>query len=964
MSGITTGIGIFSGIDTGSLIEQLLAIESRPRILAQQRMIQLQLQQSAYMDVNSKLQALKSAAAGFRTGNIFAANKSSSSDPNVLTATATSKAAQGAYTFIVDRLVTTQQQLSKGFADSDQSGLGASSFTFESALGRVDRDIALADLNGGEGVARGTIQVTDSDGTVATVDLSRAATVSEVLEAINSSAARVTASVQGGRFVVSDDQGGSITIANGSNSTTADSLGIAGTAPGGTLTGSLVYAMTEAMALKGLNDGNGVYIGNQAGGAGYDFRISVGGAWVNVNLGDVWETVDDELKVTAPAASTVGGVIDRIDAALDEAGFSEVTTSVSADGTRLVLTDGLGRMLETADNEATSGNTLADLGLATSAPVAGTVTGKQVLAEINSTLTRNLLGGGGALGDGALSFTLRNGHAFNVTADLDSSIAAMGRQIEAAAGTNVDGSKRLLVTLNEAGDGLLLTDNTGGGGNLIIEGNDAGPDTDTAAALGISTGPAGIASSTVESGNLQHAYVSLSTLVSGLNNGKGIGTGTFTIFDSQGAKTDINIESDTKTVGDLISEINSKAIRVKARVNDNGDGILLYEPDGGGGNLKIKVEDDTGAVARSLGLRGEAKGTGVENVINGSAEITVEFETTDTLSDIADKINASEARVTATVINDGGGTSPFHLSLASDSSGVAGRFITRTGGLDLGLDTLDEGADARVFLGSSDPARAVLLSSSTNSLDDVIQGVNLDLVSTSADPVTITVSQDRDGILSSIGAFVETFNTAIGRIDFQSRFVPSTDETQPGDRGPLLGDGTLLSLRAELYNTILGPSQDTPGSFDRFSDVGIQVGEDGLLEFDQDVFNRAMAEDPESVEALFTAREMNSKEREEIFDGVFVEPDPDRPDTFSSLGIAGLVEQLAVRFIDTTSGILTLRNSTLADQISLQQKRVENFDSRLADRRVILQRQFLAMESAIGRLQSQQGSLSQIAQVG
>lgn len=964
MGGISSGVGIFSGIDSNSLINQLLQIESRPKILAQQRMIQLQVQQSAYLDINSKLQALKSAAASFRTGNIFAANKTSTSDEGVLTATATSKATQGAYTFIVNRLVTTQQQLSKGMADADQSGLNAQSFTFESALGRIDRDVALGDLNGGEGVKRGTLQITDSHNTVATVDLSKAATVSEVLDAINSSSAAVTASVEGGRFIVKDDAGGAITIANGSNSTTADSLGIAGTSPGGAITGSLVYTMAEATSLKALNDGNGVSIGNQAGDASYDFRISVGGSNVNVNIGDVWQTVDGELKVVDPAVSTVGGVIKRINKAMTDAGFAEVTASISTDGSRLMITDSLNRSLESSDNAGTSGNTLADLGLATSGPMAGTITGKRILSEINSTLAKNLLGGSGSLGDGTLDITLRNGTHFNLTLDTDASIAGLARQIESAAGTNGDGSKRLTVTLNQTGDGLLFTDNTGGGSNLIIRGNEAGPDTDTAAALGISTGAPGVASSTVESANLQHSYVALSTLTSTLNNGKGIGTGTFTIFDSQGAKADIDVGSDTRTVGDLIAEINSKNIRVKAKVNAHGDGVILYEPDGGGGSLKIKVEDDTGAVARSLNLRGEAKGTGADNTIDGSAEVTVAFEATDTLRDIADKINASDARVTASIINDGGGSSPFHLSLASDSSGVAGRFIARTGNLDLGLETMDAGSDARVFLGSTDPAKAVLLSSSTNSLDDVIQGVNLDLVSASADPVTITVSQDTDGIMTAIGAFVETFNSAIDRIDFQSRFVPSTDETQPGDKGPLLGDGTLLNLRADMFNTALGQSVNTPGAFDRLTDVGIKVDDTGHLSFDQDAFNQAMSEDPESVKALFTARDIDTKTKQEILPGVFVEPDPDAPDTFSSLGVAGLVEQLTVRYIDANKGVLTLRGNTLADQITLQQHRVEAFDAQLESKRQILQQQFLAMEEAIGKLQSQQGTLSQIARVG
>ena len=118
MGGITTGVGIFSGINTSQLIDQLIAIESRPKQLAQARVLQLQQQQAAWLDLNSKVQSLKAAAAAFRTANIFKTNAAGSSDEHVLTATAGVTATPGSYQFIVDRLVSTQQFLSRGFANS------------------------------------------------------------------------------------------------------------------------------------------------------------------------------------------------------------------------------------------------------------------------------------------------------------------------------------------------------------------------------------------------------------------------------------------------------------------------------------------------------------------------------------------------------------------------------------------------------------------------------------------------------------------------------------------------------------------------------------------------------------------------------------------------------------------------------------------------------------------------------
>src|SRR5262245_28728816 len=137
MGGISSSTGLFSGINTQQLIEQLIAVEARPKVLAQQRVVQLQKQQAAWLDLNSKVQGLKTAAGAFRVNSVFKTNKAVSSDEQVLTATASITATPGSYQFIVDRLVSTQQVLSRGFANSTSTGLNAGTFTFESAQARL-----------------------------------------------------------------------------------------------------------------------------------------------------------------------------------------------------------------------------------------------------------------------------------------------------------------------------------------------------------------------------------------------------------------------------------------------------------------------------------------------------------------------------------------------------------------------------------------------------------------------------------------------------------------------------------------------------------------------------------------------------------------------------------------------------------------------------------------------------------
>ncbi len=952
MSGITTGIGLFSGIDSGSLINQLLALEARPRDLAQQRILQLQLQQSAYLDINSKFSALRGAAMNFRTQFIFESMGATSSDDTVLTATASRTAAPGTYSFLVDRLVSSQQMLSRGYGDKDSTALNATSFTFESAKGRLDRDVALADLNEGEGISRGKLTITQGTAS-ATVDLSKAVTVNDVIDAINAAGLDVAASVSGGTFVLSG--GTDFTVANASGYTTASSLGIAGTSASGTLTGSTVYELTASTSLAQLNDGNGVFIGTDIGEARYDFTITVDDGVgqptdVNVNLGSIWQTIDDELTETEGGVSTVGGAVERINEALTAAGLdAEVAASIS--GGAIVLTDSLGRDLTIAEAK-TSTTTAKDLGILGTAT--GTLTGSKTLAGLNTTLVSNLNGGTGLAGTGVLDFTARDGTNFTV----DVSGAVSVDEIISLVNNDAGNGGRITLALNEVGHGLLLTDTTGGTNNLIVTG-------DTATSLGISTdenGPGGIAADSITGTSLQHKYLAMSTLVDDLNGGSGIGTGKFRITDGNSISFTVDIGSDTETVYDLVKEIQGQAdaagASIIARINDNGDGILIEEdPADPDGASAITIADVTGNVAGNLKIEGEATGVGDSNFVDGSAEVLVEFAATDTLQDIADAINDANAPVRATIINDGTGSNPYRLSFTARESGTAGQFIIDDAGLGLNLDTLNAGEDSLVFYGSTDPASAVLLTSSVNTLDGVIPGVTIDLNGVSEDPVTVTVTRDNAKIEGAIDGFITAYNALVDRIGFVTRYDEETET-----KGPLLGETTLSTLRNVLARTALANPVGVDDEFDRMTEVGVSVIAGGKLSLDRDKLRAAMEQDFEAVADLFAARDVVAPESEtELDDGVFVR-NTGAEEEFERLGVIFQFEELADDYLDSIDGILTRKDRTFTDQITMQEGRIAHFNELLEIKRQRLEVQFLAMEQALASLSTQQSSLASLTQ--
>lgn len=951
MGGITTGVGIFSGINTAQLIDQLISLEARPKQLAQSRVVNLQAQKAAFLDINTAILSLKTAATKFASAKTFRAATASSSNPESIVATAGSSATPGSYSFLVKRLVSTQQQISRGFTDANSSAVGATEFTFETGGGALTTETKLSELRGGAGVRRGKIEIKDATGASAIIDLSAAATVNDVIDAINSSSAiGVLAAVDGDRITITDTTGanGTLAITDVFGSFTAADLGIAQSTAvgvGQTIQGGAVRTISGGTALSLLNDGTGVNIRDGA----EDLIITDrNGVQHKVDLGKITQQTGDPPvdTVVQSRATTVQNVIDIINTTTGGA----VTAAINADGTGLVLTDhtgGGGNLI--VRSGANGRTTAADLGIETSETgvAASTVNGQRLIGGINSTLVRNLRGGAG-LPTGALTIGDRAGivHSFTISsAALGGSVSDVIKDINSqleAAGVGVT------VSLNRAGNGLALTDTSGGSGDITVSGG-------AATLLGIATDPG--AGGSVNGANLQLRWISRATQLSSLNGGQGIGTGSIRITDASGGVSTINIASTLQTVDDLVQHLaNAPGVQIEVAVNDNGDGIVIRDVSGGGGTLKI--EDVSGTVAKSLNLVGEDNNEDGTIEINGSYERTVKFAATDTLQQIVDKINQAGVGVAATVINDGSGANSARLSLSARTAGSAGRTIVDTGAIDFGLTTLSRGLDSLVFFGSSDPAQAVLLSTSSNSLDNVVQGVSIDLKAVSTGPVEIVVSRDTEAMENAINEFVDAYNNVLTRLGRYDTYDQETNKA-----GVLFGDSTIANIRQSLLSAIQAPAKNVTTQFQYLFQVGVKIGSGAKLEFDRDKFREAFAADPTAVENVFAARVLEPKETEtEISPGIFVRNTESR-DTFSSLGIAERIGVLAGDFTGTVDGLLTRKSRTLDDQVKLQNDRITAMDVRLAARRATLQRQFTAMEQAIASLQTQSTALASLQQL-
>lgn len=1044
MGTISTSTGLISGLDIQGIVDQLIAIQTRPRQLVEQRVGILQSQKAAFLDVNAQLLALETAAKSLGDPGLFRTKAATTSNESIATVTASKTAAEGTYAFTVDQLVSTHQLITGGFADTDTTTFGAGTLRFESERARLDNDTTLAQLNGGAGVDRGEIRITDRSGATATIDLTRAITIDDVLEKINDNLdISVSAALTDDGITLTDNTGQTtsnlIVQQIGSTDTTAADLGLLGDVAADTLVGTQINTLTAATQLVNINDGNGVRI---EGTGQDDFSITDDSGTYNVSLFP---------------ATTIDDVIETIETASGGA----VTAAIAADGVSLEIT-GTGAITVAELNGSGAASDLGILGTGT-----GTLNGERVLAELGSKLLKNLNGGSGvnttgtpevlsgttALssllagagitpnGDGGLAdiriqdrkgdeyfvevdglntvqdlidaFDTATGGEVTLSISGDALVAtnatnggsdfeiedANGASVATELGITIDSPNPggpdtvtgvdlaptaaasfvitdrsgasatidltgaasvtdvidlinaagigVTASLNNAGNGLAITDTTGStAGNLIIDENGGS----SAAQLGLLTGPTGVDADFVDGVDTDFAYISEATQLATLNGGKGVAAGKFTLRDSDGLTAEVDLSQGETTLAQVIDEINSRPTAITATINSTGDGITLT--DSGSGTVSMLVTEAGSSTAKDLGLL--AEDTDADGVITGSFERTVDIEATDTLDDIVEKINEAGVGAAASLINDGSGVSPYRLSLVSDRSGVEGRFIFDDGGLGLGASQLVQGRDAVVLYGSNDPAEAILITSQTNTLNDTVQGLTIDLKGTSDQPVQITVTRDDDAAVSAVTSLVEGFNGVLDTIDKYDTYNAETEE-----RGLLLGDSTIGTIRNRLFSIVNNRVAGVGGQYEFLTQVGLTVRDGARLRLDEEKLRDALATDNDAVRLLFSATSTAAPDVSDIElpAGVTI-PDPEPDSGIEAVGFGLVFQDLLKGITDSVSGTLTLKTDTIDSQIERSNDRIEQLNTMLASRRARLEREFAAMEQALAQLQDQSSALA------
>lgn len=308
-----------------------------------------------------------------------------------------------------------------------------------------------------------------------------------------------------------------------------------------------------------------------------------------------------------------------------------------------------------------------------------------------------------------------------------------------------------------------------------------------------------------------------------------------------------------------------------------------------------------------------------------------------TLADIAAAINAeSTSPASASIVETTPGA--FRLVLSGKNTGAANGFTIVTTGLSAGSTLAFTDTDHDQISGDSaldntvQAANAALsinglnIVSDRNTVDTGIPGVTLELLAKDAQKtIVVNVARNDKAILDKVDTFAAAYN------DLVKFATDQTAAAAKGTTGTLGRDTVLRSVR----NTLRTALSDTfgAGAYTTLSQVGIEFDKTGRLTVNQTALGGALTANASAVESLFA--------------------DPS----------SGAFKALRTILDEYTQagGFVPSARTRLSDEARRLSQRSDDLSARLAVRRAALQKEFIAADLAMSRLNAQKSALEGFA---
>jgi flagellar hook-associated protein 2 len=318
----------------------------------------------------------------------------------------------------------------------------------------------------------------------------------------------------------------------------------------------------------------------------------------------------------------------------------------------------------------------------------------------------------------------------------------------------------------------------------------------------------------------------------------------------------------------------------------------------------------------------------------------------DSLEDVRDAINAAGAGVTASIINDASGS---RLSLRSTDTGAENGFRITVNDSD-GDDGDAAGLSMLAYVGSSSASQmtralaaanatatinGIPVSSATNTLENVVDGLTLKLAQTTSAAVDVTVSRDTESIRKSVTDFATAYNDLVKLMRDQTRTATPGSDGNASTSGGVLGTDASAKGLLQQLRSLAGSSAGATEAFTRLADIGLEPQRDGTLKVNDNKLNAAVAR-LDDLQTFFARNDAD-----------------DSLDGFGQMFKSFTTDRLA------DEGTVGARSAALQKRIDRDADQKLRLEARLALTEKRLLEQYGRMDSSVARLNSLQSYVSQ-----
>jgi flagellar hook-associated protein 2 len=223
----------------------------------------------------------------------------------------------------------------------------------------------------------------------------------------------------------------------------------------------------------------------------------------------------------------------------------------------------------------------------------------------------------------------------------------------------------------------------------------------------------------------------------------------------------------------------------------------------------------------------------------------------------------------------------------------------------------------------------IAITSASNTLTDVVDGLTLNLLKPTTGDVDVTVALDTETVKTKINDFVTAFNDLA---NFMRTQMAYNAETKVG--GPLQGDSSAVGLLRKMRGAI-NVASTASSEWSNLSDIGIAMKSDGTLALDTAALNKGLANLPE-LKKFFGASGADTE----------------------STGFMRRFKDMADAALGS-EGTFQNRDDALKAAQRRNSRSQESLEARLAQTEARMRQQFTALDATMSKLNGLSGYVSQ-----